>query len=67
MIVKGSDYLSRAFERFGGLNQKEEGLRDCGPSLLCTDLVGRATGNRAAMNAWAKSLIYFEGRRERER
>jgi len=31
------------------------------------DLVGRATGNMVAMNAWAKSLAYFDGRMGRER
>jgi hypothetical protein len=31
------------------------------------DLVGRATGNMAAINAWAKSLTYFDGRMGRER
>jgi hypothetical protein len=34
---------------------------------VAADLVGRATGNMAAMNSWAKSLKYFDGRMERER
>ena len=38
-----------------------------GIHFRAADLVGRATGSMAAMNAWAKSLTYFDGRMERER
>jgi hypothetical protein len=45
-----------------GLSRRYGGIH-----FRAADLVGRATGNMAAMNAWAKSLTYFDGRMERER
>jgi hypothetical protein len=48
-------------------NQAGISRRYGGIHFRTADLVGRVTGNMAAMNAWAKSLAYFDGRMERER
>ena len=48
-------------------NQAGISRRYGGIHFRAADLVGRATGNMAAMNAWEKSLAYFDGRMERER
>ena len=48
-------------------NQAGISRRYGGIHFRTADLVGRAVGNMAAMNAWTKSLKYFDGRMERER
>ena len=48
-------------------NQAGISRRYGGIHFRAGDLVGRAVGNGVAINAWAKSLRYFNGRAGRER
>ena len=48
-------------------NQAGISRRYGGIHFRTADLVGRATGNMAAMNAWGKSMTYFEGGMQTER